>query len=52
VSYSFLPEAEAEYLEAIGYYEQRQRGLGRDLIAEFERVMQLVVERPHTRVAV
>jgi hypothetical protein len=48
VNYSFLPEAEVEYLQAVGFFEERRPGLGADLIADFERVMELVVERPKT----
>jgi len=31
---SVHPEASAEFLEAIAYYEERQAGLGLDLAAE------------------
>jgi toxin ParE1/3/4 len=47
VSYSFLPEAELEYLQAVGFYEDQRTGLGARLIAEFERTIQHAVERPH-----
>lgn len=47
MKHEFLPDAEAEYLSAIAFYEQRSPGLGADLIAEFERVMELGAERPH-----
>ena len=30
MTYSFHPEAEAEFLEAIDYYEERAVGLGQD----------------------
>lgn len=46
MSYCFRPEAEAEYLDAVGFYESRGRGLGAALIAEFERAVMLAVERP------
>lgn len=46
MSYSFLPEAEAEYLGAIEFFEARRAGLGLALIDEFERVVQLASERP------
>ena len=46
MSYSFLPEAETEYLDAIRFYEKQQVGLGADLIIEFERIIDRVAERP------
>jgi toxin ParE1/3/4 len=46
VSYSFLPAAEAEYIAAVGFFEERRRGLGVALVAEFERMIQLAVARP------
>ena len=46
--YSFLLEAEAEYLEAVRFYEGQRAGLGDALICEFERVIELVVEKPET----
>lgn len=48
MSHRFRPEAEAEYLDAVGFYESRSRGLGAALIAEFERAIALAVERPLT----
>jgi hypothetical protein len=48
VRHSFLPGAEAEYLDAIRFDEDRQRGLGAALIAEFEHALELAVERPQT----
>jgi plasmid stabilization system protein ParE len=47
MSYSFLPEAETEYLEAVRFYEEQQAKLGLSLITEFEKVIALVVMRPH-----
>lgn len=46
MSYSFLPEAEAEYIEAVRFYEELQAKLGELLIHEFERIIALVIERP------
>ena len=46
--YSFLLEAEAEYLEAVRFYEEQRAGLGDNLIFEFERVIGLVIEKPET----
>jgi hypothetical protein len=37
-SHSFLPGAEAEYLEAVRLYEEMRPGLGAALIEEFERI--------------
>jgi toxin ParE1/3/4 len=48
VRHSFLPGAEAEYLDAIRFYENRQPGLGAALIAEFEHALGLALDRPHT----
>lgn len=46
MNYSFLPEAEVEYLEAVRFYEGQRAGLGDSLIREFERTIALVVEKP------
>jgi plasmid stabilization system protein ParE len=46
VKYSFLADAETEYLEAIRFYEQQQSNLGASLIHEFERAMVLIVKKP------
>jgi len=35
MDYSFHPAAEAEFLEAVGYYESKVSGLGGTLIQEF-----------------
>ncbi len=48
MSYNFLLEAEAEYLEAVRFYEEQRTGLGNALICEFERVIELVIEKPET----
>lgn len=48
VKYSFLPDAEAEYMDAVRVFEQRRAGLGAALIGEFERVIELVAERPES----
>jgi toxin ParE1/3/4 len=45
-SYSFLPAAEAEYVAAVEFFEERRKGLGAALVAEFEQVVQLALERP------
>jgi len=46
VNYRFAPEAEAEYLDAIAFYESRGYRLGATLIAEFEHAIRLIFERP------
>lgn len=48
MTHTFLPDAEAEYLEAIGFFEEQRAGLGAALIVEFERVIDLAVSRPHS----
>ena len=34
MSYSFHPEAEAEFIRAIEYYEEKEVGLGHDFAVE------------------
>ena len=46
MTYSFLPEAELEYLRAIRFYEDQRPGLGARLIAEFEYAIEFAIERP------
>ena len=46
-NYSFLAEAEAEYLEAVRFYEGQRTGLGDALIFEFERVIGLAITKPY-----
>lgn len=46
MTYRFHPEAEAEHLEAVAYYEDRQPGIGAGYLAEFERVMERVCQAP------
>ena len=46
MNHSFLPAAETEYLEAVGFYEEKRAGLGSALIEEFERVISLALARP------
>lgn len=47
MTYQFHPEAEAEHLENIAYYEERRAGLGARYLAEFESVLEQVCENPH-----
>ncbi len=42
----FELEAVDEMEEAAGWYEKRQRGLGRRFLNEIERIQKAVVERP------
>jgi len=46
VSYGFHPEAEAEHLETVAYYETQQAGLGASYLAESESVLERVCEAP------
>ena len=46
MSYAFHPDAEAEYLEAIAYYEERRAGLGATYIGEFEHAMARICQAP------
>ncbi len=48
MTYQFHPEAEAEHLENIAYYEDRRAGLGARYLAEFESVLAQVCENPHS----
>ena len=48
MTYHFLPRAEAEYLEAVKFFEDQRAGLGEALIAEFERILDLAIERPNS----
>lgn len=48
MNYSFLPEAEAEYIEAVRFYEEQQAKLGLSLINEFEKTIGLVLQRPQS----
>ena len=47
MTYGFHPEAEAEHLETIAWYESWSAGLGTRYLAEFERVLSHVCEHPH-----
>ena len=46
MNHEFLLEAEAEYLDAIRFYEDRQPGLGEVFILEFEHSLRLALDRP------
>ena len=47
MTYRFHPEAEAEHLEAVAWYESRRPGLGARYLAEFEQVLERVCRNPH-----
>ena len=47
MTYRFHPEAEAEHLEAVSWYESRRPGLGARFLAEFEQVLQQVCRNPN-----
>jgi toxin ParE1/3/4 len=40
------PEAQAEFTEAIAFYEEQAPGLGRDFFDEVQRVLQNIAENP------
>lgn len=44
--YEFHPEARAEYLATVAYYEERQAGLGARFTIEIEKTIQRIVEAP------
>ena len=44
--FQFHPEAQAEHLETVAYYETRRAGLGASYLAEFESILELVCEAP------
>jgi len=46
MTFSFHPEAEKEFLEAINYYEDRERGLGYDFSIEVFATIQNIVIYP------
>ena len=45
--YQFHPEAEAEHLETVAYYETRQAGLGASDLAEFESILDRICQAPN-----
>lgn len=46
MTYEFHPAAEAEFLESVGFYESKVRGLGAAFIAEFELAIELICNSP------
>jgi len=49
MKYEFHPNAEAEFLESVGFYESKVKGLGSAFIDEFEVIAKLVCESPKQR---
>ena len=48
MNYSFHPEAEEEFLEAIEYYENQQIGLGLDLSVEVHKTISRILSHPES----
>ena len=46
MNFAFHPEAETEFLEAINYYEDRERGLGYDFAIEVLATIQNIAVYP------
>ena len=46
MSHSFHPEAEAEFLDAIDYYEDCEEGLGIDFAVEVQSAIDRAVQHP------
>ena len=48
MNYFFHPEAEAEFIAAIDYYEEKQSGLGYDFAREVYAGVKSIIEHPQT----
>ncbi|MBU1262910.1 type II toxin-antitoxin system RelE/ParE family toxin [bacterium] len=46
MNYGFLPDAEADFNEAIEYYEECQAGLGNDFALEVHHAISRILEHP------
>ena len=46
MKYSFHPEAEFEFVQAIEYYEEREEGLGQDFAVEVYSAIERAVSHP------
>ena len=46
MNYYFHPEAEAEFIAAIDYYEEKQSGLGYDFAREVYTGIKSIIEHP------
>lgn len=49
MTYEFHPAAEAEFLESVGFYESKVKGLGQAFIDEFESTINLICGAPQQR---
>ena len=49
MNYVFHPNAETEFLESVGFYESKVKGLGSTFIDEFEVIVNLICESPKQR---
>ena len=49
MTYEFHPAAEAEFLESVGFYESKVKGLGQAFIDEFEATLNLICGAPQQR---
>ena len=47
MTYRLHPEAEAEHLDAVAYYETWNAGLGARYLAEFDQILKRVCASPH-----
>lgn len=43
---AFRPVAQAEFDEAAAWYEEQQRGLGSDFVAEVQQVLDIIADHP------
>lgn len=50
MTYEFHPDAEAEFLESVGFYESKVKGLGQAFIDEFESTINLVCGAPQQHI--
>lgn len=48
MNYQFHPEAEAEFADAVNYYDGADQGLGDDLAAEVAAVIVRILRNPHS----
>ena len=44
--YAFHPEAEIEFVKAVEYYEEREKGLGYDLAVEIYSTIERILAQP------
>jgi plasmid stabilization system protein ParE len=48
IPYTFHPEAEIEFADAVSFYESRNVGLGRSFAAEVNQTVSVIREHPDT----